>query len=63
MRSTYWPGGQTQFAAPVWMPRARRGSIREVQEIIEAEPGRPHTVDELARRAAMVTTVSSVSCN
>ncbi|ETB29447.1 GlxA family transcriptional regulator [Mycobacterium avium subsp. hominissuis] len=47
------PGGQTQFAAPVWMPRARRDSIREVQEIIEAEPGRPHTVDELARRAAM----------
>lgn len=47
------PGGQTQFAAPVWMPRARRGSIREVQETIEAEPGGPHTVDDLARRAAM----------
>ncbi len=47
------PGGQTQFAAPVWMPRARRDSIREVQEAIEAEPGRPHSIDELARRAAM----------
>lgn len=47
------PGGQTQFAAPVWMPRARWDSIREVQEIIEAEPGRPHTVGVLARRAAM----------
>ncbi|WP_297794220.1 GlxA family transcriptional regulator [Mycobacterium sp.] len=47
------PGGQSQFAAPVWMPRAKRDSIREVQETIETEPGRPHTVDDLARRAAM----------
>ena len=47
------PGGQTQFAAPVWMPRARREPIREVQEAIEAEPGGGHTVAELARRAAM----------
>ena len=47
------PGGQTQFAAPVWMPRAKRTSIREVQETIEAEPGGPHSIGELARRAAM----------
>ncbi|BBX96615.1 GlxA family transcriptional regulator [Mycobacterium lacus] len=47
------PGGQTQFAAPVWMPRAKRTSIREVQEAIEAEPGGPHSIDDLARRAAM----------
>lgn len=47
------PGGQTQFAAPVWMPRARRTSIRDVQEAIEAEPGGAHSVDDLARRAAM----------
>lgn len=47
------PGGQTQFAAPVWMPRARRPSIREVQEAIEAEPGGAHSIDDLARRAAM----------
>jgi transcriptional regulator GlxA family with amidase domain len=47
------PGGQTQFAAPVWMPRAKRTSIREVQETIEAQPGGPHSVDDLARRAAM----------
>ena len=47
------PGGQTQFAAPVWMPRAKRTSVREVQEAIEAEPGGPHSIDELARRAAM----------
>ena len=47
------PGGQTQFAAPVWMPRAKRTSIREVQETIEAQPGGPHSIGELARRAAM----------
>ncbi|OBK65696.1 GlxA family transcriptional regulator [Mycobacterium sp. 1165178.9] len=47
------PGGQTQFAAPVWMPRARRDSIREVQETIEAQPGGPHSIEDLARRAAM----------
>ncbi|MBB2989544.1 transcriptional regulator GlxA family with amidase domain [Mycolicibacterium iranicum] len=47
------PGGQTQFAAPVWMPRARRTTIRDVQEAIEAEPGGTHSVSELARRAAM----------
>ncbi|MGZ4576566.1 MAG: GlxA family transcriptional regulator [Mycobacterium sp.] len=47
------PGGQTQFAAPVWMPRARRTSIRAVQEAIEAEPGGEHSIDDLARRAAM----------
>ncbi|POY02744.1 AraC family transcriptional regulator [Mycobacterium kansasii] len=47
------PGGQTQFAAPVWLPRAKRSSIRQVQEAIEAEPGGAHRVDDLARRAAM----------
>lgn len=47
------PGGQTQFAAPVWMPRAKRAPIRQVQEAIEAEPGGAHSIPELARRAAM----------
>jgi transcriptional regulator GlxA family with amidase domain len=47
------PGGQTQFAAPVWMPRAKRSSIREVQEAIESEPGGSHSIGELARRATM----------
>jgi transcriptional regulator GlxA family with amidase domain len=47
------PGGQTQFAAPVWMPRARRTPIRDVQEAIEAEPGAQLNVDALARRAKM----------
>ena len=47
------PGGQTQFAAPVWMPRAKRPGIREVQEAIESEPGASHSIGELARRATM----------
>jgi transcriptional regulator GlxA family with amidase domain len=47
------PGGQSQFAAPVWMPRAKREPIRDVQESIEAEPGAAHSISELARRAAM----------
>ncbi len=47
------PGGQSQFAAPVWMPRAKRAPIREVQESIEAEPGAAHSISELAGRAAM----------
>jgi transcriptional regulator GlxA family with amidase domain len=47
------PGGQTQFAAPVWMPRAKRAPIRSVQEAIETEPAGAHSVSDLARRAAM----------
>lgn len=47
------PGGQSQFAAPVWLPRARRAPIRDVQELIESEPGGPHRIPELAARAAM----------
>lgn len=47
------PGGQSQFAAPVWLPRARRAPIRDVQELIESEPGGAHRIPELAARAAM----------
>lgn len=47
------PGGQTQFAAPIWSPRAKREPIRAVQDAIESEPGGAHSITELARRAAM----------
>jgi transcriptional regulator GlxA family with amidase domain len=47
------PGGQTQFAAPVWMPRAKRAPIRDVQEAIEAAPAGAHSIPALARRASM----------
>ena len=47
------PGGQTQFAAPVWVARAKRAPIRAAQDAIESEPGGVHSICELARRAAM----------
>ncbi len=47
------PGGQTQFAAPVWVARAKREPIRAVQNAVESEPGGVHSVTELARLAAM----------
>jgi len=47
------PGGQTQFAAPVWVARARREPIRAVQEAVESQPGGAHSITELARLAAM----------
>ena len=47
------PGGQTQFAAPVWVPRAKREPIRAVQDAVDSEPGGGHSITELARIAAM----------
>lgn len=47
------PGGQTQFAAPVWAPRAERSTVRAVQALVEAAPGGDHRVTVLAAAAAM----------
>lgn len=47
------PGGQTQFAAPVWMPRAERSAIRTVQAAIEEQPDADLSVPALAARASM----------
>jgi transcriptional regulator GlxA family with amidase domain len=47
------PGGQTQFSAPAWMPRAERSSVLHVQQAIEADPGADHRIAALAARAAM----------
>lgn len=47
------PGGQTQFAAPVWLPRAERSAIRAVQRMIDSSPSADHRVDRLAAAAAM----------
>lgn len=47
------PGGQSQFAPPVWMPRARRRPIRDVQDAIENDPAAPHPITDLAAIAAM----------
>ena len=46
-------GGQTQFATPVWMPRAKQAPIKDVQSEIESEPAKSHSIADLARRAAM----------
>ena len=47
------PGGQTQFAAPVWVPRAARSTVRVAQDYIDAHPAADHRLDLLAGRAAM----------
>lgn len=47
------PGGQTQFAAPVWAPRAERSTVRAVQSLVEAAPGGDHRLPVMAAAAAM----------
>jgi len=47
------PGGQTQFASPVWVPRAERSTVRAVQWRVEADPGADHRVPALAEAASM----------
>jgi transcriptional regulator GlxA family with amidase domain len=47
------PGGQTQFASPVWVPRAERSTVRAVQNLVESAPGGDHRVPNLAAAAAM----------
>ena len=46
-------GGQTQFASPVWVPRAERSTVRAVQSLVEAAPGGDHRLPTLAAAAAM----------
>jgi transcriptional regulator GlxA family with amidase domain len=47
------PGGQTQFASPVWVPRAERSAVRAVQTLVEAAPDGDHRIGALAAAAAM----------
>gem|GEM_PF-2511151 len=47
------PGGQTQFAAPVWAPRAERSTGRAVQALVETAPDGDHRLPVLAAAAAM----------
>jgi transcriptional regulator GlxA family with amidase domain len=47
------PGGQTQFAAPVWVPRAERTAVRAVQALVESAPAGDHRVPALAAAASM----------
>ncbi len=47
------PGGQTQFASPVWVPRAERSAVRAVQTRVETAPAEDHRLPALADAAAM----------
>jgi transcriptional regulator GlxA family with amidase domain len=47
------PGGQTQFASPVWVPRAERSTVRAVQSRVEADPAGDHRLPALAAAASM----------
>jgi transcriptional regulator GlxA family with amidase domain len=47
------PGGQTQFATPVWTPRAGRPSVRAAQDYIDQHPGADLRVERLAEEVAM----------
>ncbi len=47
------PGGQTQFASPVWVPRAERSTVRVVQSLVEAAPAGDHRLPALAAAAGM----------
>lgn len=49
------PGGQTQFAAPVWSGAAHHDGIREAVDLIHADPGADISVPTLAATAAMST--------
>ena len=47
------PGGQSQFATPVWTERAELAPVRIAQELVETEPGADHRIGRLAARVGM----------
>lgn len=47
------PGGQSQFAAPVWLEPSPVEPIRRAQELIHADPGGDHAVATLARAVGL----------
>jgi transcriptional regulator GlxA family with amidase domain len=47
------PGGQSQFAGPVWSAPARRPAIREAQDLIHTDPTADLRVPVLAARVGM----------
>ena len=47
------PGGQSQFAVPVWAEPAPAGPVRQAQDLVHAEPGADWRVDDLASRVGM----------
>jgi transcriptional regulator GlxA family with amidase domain len=47
------PGGQSQFAGPVWTPPARKPAVREAQDLIHRDPAADLRVPVLAARVGM----------
>jgi transcriptional regulator GlxA family with amidase domain len=47
------PGGQSQFAGPVWTAPARRPGVREAQDLIHGDPAADLRVSVLASRVGM----------
>ncbi len=47
------PGGQSQFAGPVWSPPARQPSVRAAQDLIHGDPTADLRVPVLAARVGM----------
>jgi transcriptional regulator GlxA family with amidase domain len=47
------PGGQSQFAGPVWSAPAPPGPVRNAQDLIGVEPAGDHRVHVLAGRVGM----------
>jgi transcriptional regulator GlxA family with amidase domain len=47
------PGGQSQFATPVWTERAEQAPVRQAQDLIDTDPGADHRVGRLAARVGM----------
>ncbi len=47
------PGGQSQFATPVWTERAEFEPVRQAQDLIDADPGADHRVPVLAATVGM----------
>jgi len=47
------PGGQSQFATPVWTERAEQAPVRQAQDLIDAEPAADLRIGRLAARVGM----------
>jgi transcriptional regulator GlxA family with amidase domain len=47
------PGGQSQFAAPVWHGTSDRDALRAVQDAVVSDPGADHRLATMAERASM----------
>ncbi|MEM8924596.1 MAG: GlxA family transcriptional regulator [Actinomycetota bacterium] len=47
------PGGQSQFASPVWTPPAAAAPVRRAQEFVNGAPGDDHSVGNLAARVGV----------